>query len=580
MKQAIEKIGILLTLFLFMVPQVAANDVSGASSEEQLAIEAAERYLLDWAYNSYMYTDKDLTAGTVIDAGVETDELMCAAAKITRQDTIEHFVSDDTARKEHSVNAAVAEMKANMQFMKDKAMYFSEIRQYNGLQRTDFSVDYEVKSANVQGNVAVVNVVENINFQYVGVEDPSFCQEEHTVSLIKVGNEWIIANVETEYDWFDAKYKRSSFEVGDIIEEEKGNIRMQAINSANASLSVEETNEDDAELIAAANSGAISIRPYNNENAWKYAYTYITSKTTADASSYYNTTVFGNFTSQGGDCMNFASQSIYAGFSGSNDLATIRAGKSPQDTVGLDYDPNNPITARTKWYARPTDYRAWISCSAFRNYLDYSASDSETRLCAVKKEIEATSDFSAVGKNNLPGSIIHVTGSTSLGHAIIVNNATGTARNQIFYTAHTSNAKNINLTENYSGKMISIRPTNFYTVTPCSNGRHGFVSGNSKCMYCGFIQTYITPTLLAPMAKNTRVTLSARVNHTVASLSMTVTNPNGVVATYGAVNNTNVISKVYIPTVAEHPNDLYTVKVTAVSADGVTTESTWTFRAY
>jgi len=40
------------------------------------------------------------------------------------------------------------------------------------------------------------------------------------------------------------------------------------------------------------------------------------------------------------------------------------------------------------------------------------------------------------------------------------------------------------------------------------------------------------------------------------------------------------ISKVYTPTVAAHPNDLYTVTVTAVSADGVTTSSTWTFRTY
>ena len=37
---------------------------------------------------------------------------------------------------------------------------------------------------------------------------------------------------------------------------------------------------------------------------------------------------------------------------------------------------------------------------------------------------------------------------------------------------------------------------------------------------------------------------------------------------------------IYTPTVAAHPNDLYTVTVTAVSADGVTTSSTWTFRTY
>ena len=92
--------------------------------------------------------------------------------------------------------------------------------------------------------------------------------------------------------------------------------------------------------------------------------------------------------------------------------------------------------------------------------------------------------------------------------------------------------------------------------------------------------TYIIPTLLTPMAKNTQITLTARTNHTVSSISMSVKNPNGATTNLGTVTNTNSISKVYTPTVAAHPNDLYTVTVTAVSADGVTTPSTWTFRTY
>ena len=90
----------------------------------------------------------------------------------------------------------------------------------------------------------------------------------------------------------------------------------------------------------------------------------------------------------------------------------------------------------------------------------------------------------------------------------------------------------------------------------------------------------LIPTLLTPMAKNTLITLTARTNHTVSSISMSVKTPNGATTNLGTVTNTNSISKVYTPTVAAHPNDLYTVTVTAVSADGVTTSSTWTFRTY
>ena len=176
----------------------------------------------------------------------------------------------------------------------------------------------------------------------------------------------------------------------------------------------------------------------------------------------------------------------------------------------------------------------------------------------------------------------YVNGSKPLGHAVIVNNATGTARNQIYFTAHSPNAKNLNLAEEYSGQMVSIRPTYFYDVTTCTgaNTSHTFSSTNSKCARCGYVRTYIIPTLLTPMAKNTQITLTARTNHTVSSISMSVKNPNGATTNLGTVTNTNSISKVYTPTVAAHPNDLYTVTVTAVSADGVTTSSTWTFRTY
>ena len=65
-----------------------------------------------------------------------------------------------------------------------------------------------------------------------------------------------------------------------------------------------------------------------------------------------------------------------------------------------------------------------------------------------------------------------------------------------------------------------------------------------------------------------------------ADKNLTLKNPNGATTNLGTVTNTTSISKVYTPTVAAHPNDLYTVTVTAVSADGVTTSSTWTFRTY
>ena len=564
MKKAIKKTCVVLLLFALLASQVAASySETGTLNEGTSAISAAERYLSNWAYNSYMYADKNLTLGTVLDAEVDPAKLTLATSEFMA-------LRNDADGQENNISVAVSKMQANIQFMIDKATYFSTIRQYNGLQRTDFNTDYVVQRVDVQGNFAVIEVLENISFQYVGAEDSSFSQKEHTVSLIKVDGEWIVANVETKYDWFANEYKDTEYKISSIIAAEKQNIQAQAECSANEDSVVSAAPAED-EMVAEVLANASFARMYNKENAWKYAYTYATSTTTSTANSYYNTDIFNDYSGpDAGDCMNFASQAIYAGFSGSNNLTSVNAGTAPQDTVGI--AAGQPNAAQTKWYAKPAStYWAWTSCGYFRDYIDYSVTDTETRLRAVKKTITASSDFSEVGTANLIGSIIHVNGNKPLGHAVIVNNATGTARNQIYFTAHSPNAKNLNLAEEYSGQMVSIRPTYFYDVTTCTgaNTSHTFSSTNSKCARCGYVRTYIIPTLLTPMAKNTQITLTARTNHTVSSISMSVKNPNGATTNLGTVTNTNSISKVYTPTVAAHPNDLYTVTVTAVSADDI-----------
>ena len=568
-----------------MAPQSTESaNAGGVLSEESTAIESAERYLSDWAYNSYMYMTNDLNVGTVLDTNVDEADLAAVMEEISAMDNSnDEFHSDAVGGQVNSAAVMAEKLKKNMQFMKDKAVYFSEIRQYNGLQRTNFKVEYAVQNAVVQGNLSIIDILENISFHYVGVKDPSFSQEEHTVYLVKAGGEWIVANIETKYGWFDEEYKDTTYKLSSLIEAEKQTIQAQAVNSANVNLAeieaaTEEESATEAEIIA----NAAYVRSYNKDNAWKYAYTYTTSTATSNPNSYYNEAVFNDYSGpKAGDCMNFASQSIYAGFAGSNSLDQVKAGAAPQDTVGLEKNQTN--AEKTKWFGRPSEtYWAWTSCSYFRNYIDYSASDDGTRLYAVKKSISASSDFSEVGTANLIGSIIHVNGTATLGHAVVVNATTGTARNQIYYSAHSPNSKNLNLADKYSGAMVSIRPVFFYDITACTGtyASHTFSETNSKCTRCGYVRTYITPTLLSPVEKNTKVTLTAKTNHTVLSIAMSVTNPKGETKTFTSETNTNSISRTYTPTVASYPDDLYTVTVTAVSGDDVTTTSIWTFRTY
>lgn len=62
MKKAIKKTCVVLLLFALLASQVAASySETGTLNEGTSAISAAERYLSNWAYNSYMYADKNLT---------------------------------------------------------------------------------------------------------------------------------------------------------------------------------------------------------------------------------------------------------------------------------------------------------------------------------------------------------------------------------------------------------------------------------------------------------------------------------------------------------------------------------------
>lgn len=101
-----------------MIPQVAASyDETATLNEEETSIAAAERYLSNWAYNSYMYADKNLTSGTVLDAEVEPVKLTLATSEIMA-------LRNDADGRVNNISAAVSKMQANMQFMIDKAEYF------------------------------------------------------------------------------------------------------------------------------------------------------------------------------------------------------------------------------------------------------------------------------------------------------------------------------------------------------------------------------------------------------------------------------------------------------------------------
>lgn len=118
MKKAIKKTCVVLLLFALLVSQVAASySETGTLNEGTSAISAAERYLSNWAYNSYMYADKNLTLGTVLDAEVDPAKLTLATSEFMA-------LRNDADGQENNISVAVSKMQANIQFMIAKPFQF------------------------------------------------------------------------------------------------------------------------------------------------------------------------------------------------------------------------------------------------------------------------------------------------------------------------------------------------------------------------------------------------------------------------------------------------------------------------
>lgn len=87
-------------------------------------------------------------------------------------------------------------------------------------------------------------------------------------------------------------------------------------------------------------------------------------------------------------------------------------------------------------------------------YVDgVKASSTESGIVCDTHSVPYNSDnmvgSSGLTKNDLIGAALHVNGADPLGHAVIINNATGTTRQTVYYTCYNNCAKNIRLSTRF-----------------------------------------------------------------------------------------------------------------------------------
>lgn len=447
-------------------------------TEEKEIIDLAEKYLLACAENMYLYEDNDiLTDTTAVLSKQEMDTLQNKLKADSVAAYSAYTTIEDTVRTDELVNSFPG-------YISEKVSFFRQFREDRDIQRHDFNAEYKVTDVEVSDNIAHVSLYEGISFYYDDSDQETFAGTAYDVSLFKNGSQWIIFDVMSN-DSFDQTYRTGGFDYEAEIAD--ANQVTQEIRTATASPDYKVESQFEALKSTAAQQSIVQAQAagadyitYDAYNAACYAMTYTTSKDISNTSDYYNHT-FVAYPPTVGDCQNFASQCIWAGFGGSDDATGIKGLLEPMDCDGPDV-----------WYGGGNSEphsSSWTAPNNFNTYIENSKNGTGARVQATTI---GTFNTTLVASNIKVGDEIIVDNG---GHAIFIVDVTGSDLKNVYYCAHTVDQKHAKLGDYAAtpkGKII--RPQKYYFSDQTADGgnhtyssvpgQYGFDSTCNTCSYC------------------------------------------------------------------------------------------------
>lgn len=496
-----------IILSLILAVSLMATTALGANEEdfEQQVKDATEAYLRSCMEGIYFHEDTMPAELTIIDSAAPVSrESMTTASMFATLSQVEAEAELPLFESVSRESSGLQAMTEALALQEAKVSFYGHLYETQDISYQSFDAEYLFHEVSVDGNCAVVDVSEVLNYQYSDCADPTYELIKYNIALIRVDGEWLIADVVSDDPFFQQNYNNDSFNLESAI---------QGYDIALASAEAAE-----AATVSALPSSANDIG-YNKQNAVNYALTYTTS---TDSGS---TPVFKNnlFRWWGADCMNFASQCVWAGFGGSNSSMDIQSG------YGMDK------TGTYTWWANATTAASpWISCSSFRTYVKNSAGASEKGLQCSIAATAYNSDILPYSASDLIGAVLHVKGSSngspvSGGHAVFVNNATSNSRSGIYYCSYNNCAKNKKLSLSFNASSTDTYQ-GITTIIPQS-----FQDGASGARLWADLHNVVVD-------KNKTVTLTGYSSNIMANLHMIIQNPNGVPVMDYIWNTTDSVS--------------------------------------
>ena len=435
----------------------------------------------------------------------------------------------------------LTELQKNIQFVEKKAAFYAAMRQMQNIYRENLQLYYTYTSLKISGNSARASVKETAKFYYTDSNRQSVYETNYTIDAVKFMDRWLVADV-TDGSRFDGLYKKKpDFDLEAVLSEFADGLEKET-----AVVTYPYTPSEDAE------AGRIF---YNGANAAAYASTYCRQDEGIVQKNYYNAQ-FKSYAGIGGDCMNFTSQCLWAGFGGNQTANAINEHALPMDTAGS-----------STWYGRSTaagikdsSIINWISCAGFWNYVKGTNASSDTGMYATVITVSGNSPITGVAPQELVGAAAHVEGAKgSFSHAIIFTAATGNSRNEIWFCSHTKDVSHLKLGDYYFGPIRVYIP------------RYMRVSAEQKPV---ITPDRITPDRIAPVLVNTSAAVGFHTEAPQARLSTVVQAPDGTKTHVGLAENAASCSASYQFT----QTGLYQVDCTATTAGGAAQTLTYYIR--
>lgn len=513
MKKRLLALVMMLSVLMSTTGLAYADSLAIVDLNTEAAIGTTTSYLEKSAYARYFYDERE-TEHLTIKAISEEDQtvLIQNIANYPAFRSAQAIVPYEETKLS---TATLSSFSENLTLHQESIAYYGHINKMENITYKYFSPSYEVVASNINGNLATINLYEILDFQYSDCAEPSMMITHYFVSLVKHDGDWLVMAVESD-DLFYQTYRESGFDLQAEIASVDVAYRQNAEHRATMTVP-DESGEQAAPL-----SISSTDREYIPQNAVNYALTYSTSADDGNSSPSYKNEKF-YWTSA--SCQLFVSQCLWAGFGGSNTQVDIN------NRLGMDTGGSYQWWSTKTLYNNPEyndagslsdiAWNSWIKCSQFKVYVDgVKASTTESGIVCDTYEVPYNSNdmvgTSGLTSNDLIGAALHVKGSSgALGHAIIINNATGTTRSTVYYTSYNNCAKNIKLSTGFpSGTSSSNK---IYVMVP------RYLRGGN-----GATANYLYGDLQNALVMGTSgvtKTLYGRAKSAVSSLTMTVYAP-------------------------------------------------------